>query len=209
LPGDAVDRVHALPAMRELPDGVMVLNTGDAEEMDDLFGGFGQAMCFGLLLVYAIQVLLYKDWIQPLARMAALPLSVGGAFVTLAVTGHEFSMPAVIGMLMLLAIADKNSILLVDQMLELMRRGQARRQAIVGACMTRARPIIMTSFAMLAGMAPVAFQLGLDTAFRAPMAIAVMGGLVSSTALSLVFVPVIFSYACDVERWLNIKRAAD
>jgi HAE1 family hydrophobic/amphiphilic exporter-1 len=112
-------------------------------------------------------------------------------------------MPALIGMLMLMGIADKNSILLVDYMLDLIKQGRSRREAIVEACMVRARPIIMTSLAMLAGMLPIALKLGLDTAFRAPMAIAVMGGLVSSTALSLIFVPVMFSYVRDFEDWVR------
>jgi len=203
--GDALDRVEALPTLKNLPADVKMQNSGDAEIMEELFGGFMQAIGAGLLMVYAIQVLLYKDWIQPFTRMAALPLSIGGAFVFLLVTGTEFSMPAMIGILMLMGIADKNSILLVDYMLELMKQGRTRREAIVEACMVRARPIVMTSLAMLAGMLPIALQFGLDTAFRAPMAIAVMGGLISSTALSLIFVPVMFSYVRDFEDWLKPK----
>jgi HAE1 family hydrophobic/amphiphilic exporter-1 len=140
--------------------------------------------------------------------MAALPLSIGGAFIMLLLTGTDLSMPALIGILMLMGIADKNSILLVDYMLELMARGKPRREAIIEASMVRARPIIMTSLAMLAGMMPIALGIGLDTAFRAPMAIAVIGGLISSTALSLIFVPVMFSYVRDFEEWLipKLKR---
>ena len=162
-------------------------------------------------MVYAIQVLLYKDWIQPITRMAALPLSIGGAFIMLLITGTDFSMPAMIGILMLMGIADKNSILLVDYMLELIERGIPRREAIIQACMVRSRPIVMTSLAMLAGMMPIALQLGLDPAFRAPMAIAVIGGLISSTALSLIFVPVLFSYVRSLEdRMLpRLKRLLD
>jgi HAE1 family hydrophobic/amphiphilic exporter-1 len=201
--GVALDKIYALPAMKEMPADVKVQNSGDAEMMEELFASFKLAIGFGLLMVYAIQVLLYKDWIQPLTRMAALPLSVGGTFIMLLITGTDFSMPVLIGILMLMGIADKNSILLVDYMLELTKQGRSRREAIVEACMVRARPIIMTSLAMLAGMLPIALQLGLDTAFRAPMAIAVMGGLISSTALSLIFVPVMFSYVRDFEDWLR------
>jgi len=201
--GVALEKIHALPAMKEMPADVTTQNAGDAEIMAELFAGFGQAIGAGLLMVYAIQVLLYKDWIQPFTRMAALPLSIGGAFILLLITGTDFSMPVMIGMLMLMGITDKNSILLVDYMLELMKQGRSRREAIVEACMVRVRPILMTSFAMLAGMLPIALQLGLDTAFRAPMAIAVMGGLISSTALSLIFVPVMFSYVLDFEDWLS------
>lgn len=203
--GVGLEKIHALPAMKEMPADVKTQNSGDAEKMAELFAGFVQAIGTGLLMVYTIQVLLYKDWIQPFTRMAALPLSIGGAFILLLITGTDFSMPAMIGILMLMGIVDKNSILLVDYMLELMKQGRSRREAIVGACMVRARPIIMTSLAMLAGMLPIALQLGLDTAFRAPMAIAVMGGLISSTALSLIFVPVMFSYVRDFEDWLRPK----
>jgi HAE1 family hydrophobic/amphiphilic exporter-1 len=203
--GDALEQVNNLPSMKNLPTGVKAQNMGDAEVQAELFAGFAQAIGAGLLLVYAIQVLLYKDWIQPFTRMAALPLSIGGAFILLLLTGTDLSMPALIGILMLMGIADKNSILLVDYMLELMAKGKPRREAILEACMVRARPIIMTSLAMLAGMMPIALGIGLDTAFRAPMAIAVIGGLISSTALSLIFVPVMFSYVRDFEEWLIPK----
>lgn len=203
--GAALERIHALPALTDRPAEVGILASGDAERMAELFSGFGQAMGTGLLMVYAIQVLLYKDWIQPLTRMAALPLSIGGAFVLLLITGTDLSMPALIGILMLMGIADKNSILLVDHMLELAKTGRPLREAIVEACEVRARPIVMTSVAMLSGMLPIVLHLGLDTAFRAPMAIAVMGGQVSSTALSLIFVPVMFSHVHGFQEWLRPK----
>ena len=203
--GTALERIEALPAMKALPRGVQVLNTGDAEFMQDLMMGFLRALGAGLLMVYGIQVLLYRDWLQPLARMMALPLSVGGAFLLLFVTGMELSMPALLGMLMLMGIADKNSILLVDAMLEQTRSGVPRQTAILAACRLRARPIVMTSMAMTAGMLPIAAGISLDSAFRGPMAIAVIGGLLSSTVLSLVFVPVLFSYVDDFEHWLAAK----
>ena len=201
--GTALDKIHALAAMKEMPADVTTQQSGDGEMMEELFAGFGLAIGTGLLMVYAIQVLLYKDWIQPFTRMAALPLSISGALVLLLITGTDFSMPVLIGMLMLMGIADKNSILLVDCMLELMQQGRSRRDAIVESSMMRVRPILMTSFAMCAGMLPIALQLGLDTAFRTPMAIVVIGGLISSTVLSLVFVPVMFSYVRDFEDWLR------
>jgi HAE1 family hydrophobic/amphiphilic exporter-1 len=203
--GKALEEIYALPSMKNLPPSVKVLNTGDAEVMAELFTSFLTAIGAGLMMVYSIQVLLYKDFIQPLTRMAALPLSVGGAFLALLLTGTDLNMPAVIGILMLMGIADKNSILLVDYMLEMIQQGVPRREAITRACEIRARPIIMTSLAMLAGMMPIALGLGLDTAFRAPMAIAVIGGLISSTALSLIFVPVLFDYVRDFEEWLTPK----
>ena len=203
--GTALDQIDALPSMKHLPATVRVLNTGDAEFMAELMMSFLKALGAGLLMVYAIQVLLYKDWLQPLARMMALPLSVGGAFLLLFVTGMELSMPAMLGMLMLMGIADKNSILLVDAMLEQIRDGVPRHTAISNACRARARPIVMTSVAMIAGMLPFALGISLDSAFRAPMAIAVIGGLLSSTALSLIFVPVLFSYVHDLELWIAGK----
>jgi len=203
--GAALEQIYALPSMKNLPSGVKVLNTGDAEVMAELFASFLTAIGAGLMMVYAIQVLLYKDFIQPFTRMAALPLSIGGAFLMLLLTGTDLNMPAVIGILMLMGIADKNSILLVDYMLEMIHAGVPRREAIMRACEVRARPILMTSLAMLAGMIPIALGLGLDTAFRAPMAIAVIGGLISSTALSLIFVPVLFDYVRDFEEWIIPK----
>lgn len=205
--GDATNAIMELPAMKAIPAGITEESTGDAAVLEELFTGFALAIVTGLMLVYAVQVLLYKDWLQPFSRMIALPLSVGGAFLLLLLTGTELNLPAIIGILMLMGIADKNSILLVDYMLELLRKGEERRQAIVHACMVRARPIVMTSLAMLAGMMPIALGIGQDTAFRAPMAVAVIGGLISSTALSLIFVPVLFSYVRDFEEWLGPKLA--
>lgn len=202
--GDAVEKIYNLPSMKTLPPEVIVKSTGDAEVMSELFTSFAIAIGLGLLLVYSIQVLLYRDWIQPFTRMVALPLSIGGTFILLYLTGTNLTMPTIIGILMLMGIADKNSILLVDYMLELIRRGVPRREAIIQASLVRARPIIMTSIAMLAGMMPMALGLGsAGVTFRGPMAISVIGGLISSTALSLIFVPVIFSYVRDFEDWLR------
>ncbi|MBP6985337.1 MAG: efflux RND transporter permease subunit [Alphaproteobacteria bacterium] len=203
--GDAMIEVYKSPTLKNLPPGIAVRNTGDASIMKELFASFAIAIIAGLLMVYSIQVLLYRDWLQPFSRMAALPLSIGGAFILLLITNTDLSMPAIIGVLMLMGIADKNSILLVDYMLELIQRGVPRREAIIKAAMVRARPIVMTSIAMMAGMMPIALKIGTDSEFRSPMAIAVIGGLVSSTALSLIFVPVIFSYVRQFEDWLTKK----
>jgi HAE1 family hydrophobic/amphiphilic exporter-1 len=200
--GTAMERINALPSLKNLSPSVRVLKTGDAEFVTELMVSFLKALGTGLFLVYAIQVLLYRDWLQPLARMLALPLSIGGAFLLLFMTGMELSLPALLGMLMLMGIADKNSILLVDAMLERIRDGVPRFDAIMQACRARARPIVMTSVAMTAGMVPLAFGVSLDSAFRAPMAIAVIGGLISSTVLSLILVPVLFSFVHDIELWL-------
>ncbi|MFA6094317.1 MAG: efflux RND transporter permease subunit [Candidatus Paceibacterota bacterium] len=205
--GTAVEKINKLPVLQNLPADIQRLDTGDVEMMQELFTGFLTAIGAGLMMVYAIQVLLYRDWLQPLTRMAALPLAIGGSFLALLLTGTAFNMPVAIGLLMLMGIADKNAILLVDYMIEKMRAGTPMREAIIEACLIRARPIIMTSSAMLAGMLPIAAGLGADSSFRAPMAIAVMGGLLSSTALSLIFVPILFSYVRDFESWLGIRYA--
>ncbi len=203
--GDAMAKIMDLPAVKNLPPGIKMQNTGDVEAMEELNAGFLFAISVGLLLVYAVQVLLYKDWLQPVTRMAALPLSIGGAFVLLLLTGTDLTLPAIIGILTLMGISDKNSILLVDYMLDKLHEGMPKNEAIIEGCMVRARPIIMTSLAMLAGMLPIAVGFTLDGSFRAPMAIAVIGGLVSSTMLSLIFVPVLFSYVRDFEDWLFPK----
>jgi HAE1 family hydrophobic/amphiphilic exporter-1 len=200
--GTALEQIHALPSLRSLPKTVQVLNTEDAEVMAELMASFLKALGAALLLVYCIQVLLYKDWLQPLTRMAALPLSIGGAFALLYLARSELGLPAMIGIIMLMGISDKNSILLVDCILARLREGVPRDEAILYACRVRARPIVMTSFAMTAGMVPTALGLGLAPAFRAPMALSVIGGLVSSTVLSLMFMPVLFSYVRDFEEWL-------
>lgn len=200
--GAGEEKLFGLNSVKNLPDGITLTRSGDAEVFNELLTNFFLAIGAGLMLVYVVQVLLYKDWLQPMTRMAALPLSIGGAFFLLLITDTPFSMPVMIGMLMLMGIADKNAILLVDYMLELIDRGEDKRTAILKACQVRARPIIMTSLAMLAGMIPIAMGIGLNTEFRAPMAVAVVGGLISSTLLSLIFVPVLFSLVRDFKVWL-------
>ena len=134
--------------------------------------------------------------------MAALPLSVGGALGLLLAAGEAMSLPATIGILMLMGIVTKNSILLVEYALVAVQAGASRREAMLDACSKRAQPIVMTTVAMGAGMLPIALKIGADADFRAPMAIAVIGGLITSTALSLFYVPVVFSYVDDLKRWI-------
>src|SRR5262249_36877956 len=172
--------------------------------MKELFGSFGLAMVTGILCVYMVLVLLFKDFLQPITILAALPLSVGGAFLALLLCRQYMSMPAMIGLLMLMGITTKNSILLVEYAIVAMRdRGMAQTEALLDACRKRARPIVMTTLAMIAGMSPVALGLDSDGSFRSPMAIAVIGGLITSTALSLVVVPVVFTYVYKVQAWLK------
>jgi multidrug efflux pump subunit AcrB len=142
-----------------------------------------------------VLVLLFKDWLQPITILSAVPLSVGGAFVALLIAGSELGLPSLIGLVMLLGIVTKNSILLVDfAIISLKQPHSSRNAAILDASGKRARPVLMTSVAMIAGMLPLALGFGGDASFRQPMAIAVIGGLITSTALSLLVVPVVFSY---------------
>ena len=201
--GDVEKAVQQLPAVKNLPPGVRVVAVGDAEVMGELFASFGLAMLTGVLCIYIVLVLLFRDFLHPLTILSALPLSLGGAFVALLIAGKSFSMPSLIGLIMLMGIATKNSILLVEYAIVARRdHGLSRFDALLDACHKRARPIIMTTIAMGAGMLPIAIGLGAaDPSFRSPMAIAVIGGLFTSTVLSLLVVPVVFEYVDDVEQW--------
>jgi HAE1 family hydrophobic/amphiphilic exporter-1 len=191
--GQASERVNALPSMENLPAGVRQAVSGELENLQETGSGFMFAIVTGILLMYVVLVLLFRSFFHPITILAALPVSFGGAFFLLLVTGKALSMPALIGIIMLTGIAAKNSILLVDYAIIAMQRGMARREAIIDAAHKRARPIIMTTMAMGLGMLPIAVAFGEGTEFRSPMAIAVIGGLITSTALSLVFVPAAFS----------------
>jgi len=188
--------------LKGLPPGVELAEQGDAQEMQALFASFGLAMGIGVLCIYMVLVLLFRDFLQPVTILAALPLSIGGAFVLLLLTGKSFSMPSLIGLLMLMGIVTKNSILLVEYAITARRQGLTRFDALVDSCHKRARPIVMTTLAMGAGMMPIAIGWGADPSFRSPMAIAVIGGLITSTLLSLLVVPAVFTYVDDLERLL-------
>lgn len=200
--GQALDEAMALPAMKDKPSSVKLLEMGDAEMMGDLFSGFGLAMIFGILCVFCVLVLLFKDFFQPITILSALPLSFGGSIIALLIAGAQMGLPALIGIIMLMGIVTKNSILLVEYtIIGMQERGLSRFEAIIDACHKRARPIIMTTIAMIAGMTPIALGMGGDS-FRQPMAIAVIGGLITSTFLSLLVVPVIFTYINMAELWV-------
>jgi multidrug efflux pump subunit AcrB len=203
--GTAMDQIYALPTLKHLPQGVHLVETGDTELMKELYTNFSIAMTTGILMVFAVLVLLFARVLQPITILSSLPLSIGGAVLALALTNHAVSLGVMIGFLMLMGIVAKNSILLVDFAIEEMRAGKDRLTAILEAGHKRARPIVMTTVAMVAGMMPVALGLGGDEAFRGPMAIAVIGGLITSTGLTLVIVPAAFTLIDDVERWLGPK----
>ncbi|TPE64480.1 efflux RND transporter permease subunit [Sandaracinobacter neustonicus] len=205
--GDGLKAINQLPTMKNLPAGVQQVKQGQAEVMEEMVTGFMVAIVSGVLLVFAVLVLLYKRILPPFVNMGSLLLAPLGAVIALILTGHAISMPVYIGLLMLLGIVAKNSILLVDFAIEEMRHGVDRETAILDAGHKRAQPIVMTTVAMTAGMLPVATGLHGDASFRAPMAIAVIGGLVLSTVLTLLIVPAAFTLADDVERkvgpWLR------
>jgi len=208
LAGRAIGEVQReamqLPSLRALPSGVRTVDSGEIQRTGELFQSFGTAMAVGVFCIWAVLVLLFHDFLQPATILSALPLALCGALVALWMTGQAFSMPVVIGVLMLMGIVTKNSILLVEYAIVSRRdRGLARFEALLDACHKRARPIVMTTIAMGAGMMPNALGLGAEPSFRQPMAIVVIGGLLTSTALSLLFVPVVFTYVDDLLQWLR------
>ncbi len=206
--GEVEKAAFELPSLAHLPPGITRTSVGDAEAMGELFTGFALAMGAGILCIYFVLVLLFHDFVQPVTILAALVMSVPGAFLALFVTHTAISMPSMIGLIMLMGIATKNSILLVDYVILARREhGLNRFDALLDACRKRARPIIMTTLAMGAGMTPIAIGLGVDPSFRAPMAIVVIGGLITSTFLSLLVVPVVFTFVDDgVQALQRLRR---
>ncbi|HSH98027.1 MAG: efflux RND transporter permease subunit [Methylophilaceae bacterium] len=191
--GDVTKEVNQLKSLQKLPAGVHRVASGDTERQAELFGGFLLAMVAGVFCVYGVMVLLFNDFLQPFTVLAALPLAVGGALGLLALLGYSLSLPSLIGLIMLMGIVTKNSILLVEYAITARRdHGLDRTAAIIDACHKRSRPILMTTIAMIAGMLPMALGLEGDSSFRAPMAMAVIGGLMTSTILSLLVIPVVF-----------------
>lgn len=205
--GEATKAVHDLPIMKNLPKGVTPSAIGDAEAMAEMFGGFVVAFATAVFLMFAVLVLLFKSFFKPIVILAALPLAVGGAFIGLLAFRLSLSIPSLIGFLMLMGLAAKNSILLVEYVIEREREGMPQREALIEACRERARPIIMTTVAMAAGMLPTAFALEKGAEFRQPMGVAVIGGLITSTLLSLVLVPVVYEFVDDFENWLKPRLA--
>ncbi|MBC7577718.1 MAG: efflux RND transporter permease subunit [Tardiphaga sp.] len=196
--GDAMKKIYDLPVMKSLPKNVNVNQSGDAESLNELSDGFATAISAGLMMVYAVLVLLFGTFLQPITILFSLPLSIGGAIMALLVTGKQLTTPVWIGILMLMGIVTKNAIMLVEFAVEAIRQGVPRETAIIDAGMKRARPIVMTTVAMAAGMMPAALAFGARGEFRSPMALAIIGGLIFSTALSLLFVPAMFMMMDDV-----------
>ncbi|TVQ52092.1 MAG: efflux RND transporter permease subunit [Spirulina sp. DLM2.Bin59] len=207
--GDGVNAVRALPAMNPLPPDVTEEPAGDAEIMRDIFTRFFSALGLAVLSIYGILVLLYNNFLYPVAILAALPLSIGGALLGLLVMQKEMGLFALIGIVLLMGLVTKNAILLVDFTLEAMRQGKPQYKAIIEAGVSRLRPILMTSVSTIAGMLPIALEWGADGEVRSPMAIAVIGGFSTSTLLTLVVIPVLFTYVDRVVQKLGSLLGRD
>ncbi len=198
--GDMLERIENSEAMQNLPDGVQFMRTGDARFINDVFGRFATAMIIGILAIYAVLVILFHKFVQPLTILSALPPSAAGAIVSLLIAGYGLAINSLIGLLMLMGIVTKNSILLVEYAIMAQRdHGLSRLDAVMDSCAKRARPIVMTSIAMSAGMLPVALGLAGDPSFRAPIGVAVLGGLIVSTVVSLFIVPVFYTLVDDMQ----------
>ena len=201
--GDAQKKIDALPAIKNMPQGVRKIIQGDAKWQAELITNFLIAVVSGLMLVFSTLVLLYRRFLSPLVNMSSLLLAPLGGLLGLLITGMEISMPVYIGLLMLLGIVAKNSILLVDFAIEEMDHGVSKMEALLDAGRKRAQPIVMTTVAMVAGMVPTALSLSGDGAWRAPMGVVVIGGLTLSTLLTLLIVPAGFSLADSIEKRLG------
>jgi hydrophobe/amphiphile efflux-1 (HAE1) family protein len=205
--GDAVQAVGKLPAFVNLPPGVTQQPSGSAKIMGEIFGRFGTALGLALMSIYAILVLLYNNFLYPLAIMAALPFCLGGALLALMIAQKPLGLYALIGIVLLMGVVTKNSILLVDYAIINLQEGKKQRHALLDAGISRFRPIIMTSLATIVGIIPLAIGLGAGAEVRQPMGIAIIGGFTTSTLLTLVVVPVIFSYIDNFQNWfLNIFK---
>ena len=201
--GDAMKQIDALPTMKKLPIGVGKLEVGQAKWQAEMIQNFIIAVVAGIFLVFAVLVLLYRRFVSPLVNMGSLLLAPLGGLLALKIAGDPISMPVYIGILMLLGIVAKNSILLIDFAIEEMEKGVDKMTAIIDAGHKRAQPIVMTTVAMVAGMVPTALALSGDAAWRAPMGVTVIGGLILSTILTLLIVPASFSLAIGVEKWMG------
>lgn len=201
--GDALNQVRNLPAMNPLPSDVNEVPVGDAKIMRDIFTRFGSALGLAVLAIYGILVLLYSNFLYPLVIMASMPLSVGGALLALMIAQKELALFALIGIVLLMGLVTKNAILLVDLALAATKEGKPLYPSIVEAGVSRLRPIVMTTLSTIVGMLPIALEMGADGEVRSPMAIAVIGGLTTSTLLTLVVVPVVFSYISNFYHWIS------
>jgi multidrug efflux pump subunit AcrB len=200
--GEAVNAVNKLPAFTNLPPGVTQQSSGSAKIMAEIFSRFGTALGLALMSIYAILVLLYNNFLYPIAIMMALPFCLGGALVALMVAQKPLGIYALIGIVLLMGVVTKNSILLVDYAIMNLQEGKKQREALLEAGLSRLRPIMMTSLATIAGIIPLALGIGAGSEVRQPMGVAILGGFTTSTLLTLVVVPVIFTYIDSFQTWI-------
>jgi len=200
--GQALTLIHNLPAYKTMPPGVADIPTGDVEIQRDIFSGFGTALGAAVVLIFAVLVILFEGYLHPFTIMVSLPLALGGALIGLVVFHESVGFYALIGIVMLMGLVTKNAILLVEYCLMAMKSGMERQQAIIESGEARMRPILMTTVAMISGMLPIALKFGAGAEARAPMAICVIGGLITSTLLTLLVVPVVFTYIDDFQLWV-------
>ncbi|CDN51627.1 efflux RND transporter permease subunit [Neorhizobium galegae] len=201
--GDVTAELEAMVAKQDLPAGYRIKFGGDSEDIEKATGGMFKALTMAVIFIYVVLASQFGSFTQPIAIMAALPLSLVGVLIGLMIAGSTINMFSMIGFIMLMGLVTKNGILLVDFANRERRQGLALSEALVNAGAVRFRPIIMTSLAMIAGMIPLAMAAGGGGAQRAPMAHAVIGGLVSSTLLTLIVVPVILSYIDSLAHWIG------
>ena len=211
--GQAMDKINALPQMKKLPAGVSTDNLGEAQVMADVFSEFVKALVSAVFFIYAVLVLLFGGFLHPMTIMVALPLSIGGAIVALLAWGKPLGLMSLIGIVMLMGIVTKNSILLVEYTIMAQKKGVPRDEAIIEAGLARLRPIIMTTIAMIAGMLPIAMSWGTGTETKSPMAVAVIGGLITSTLFTLVVVPSVYTIVDDIRgffaRFIHFRKPTD
>jgi multidrug efflux pump subunit AcrB len=204
--GQATDQIVSI-AKQHLTPGITLALGGDSAQASQVFGSFGLTLGLSVLCIVAVLLVLFRSWLDPLVIVAALPLSLLGAVLMILITGSDFGMISVIGIIFLLGLTNKNAILIVDYINQLRQAGKSRTEAILIAAPIRLRPILMTTAATLLGMLPLALKLGEGSELRAPMAITIMGGLITSTLLSLVVIPVVYSGLDDLRSAISPRRS--
>jgi HAE1 family hydrophobic/amphiphilic exporter-1 len=199
--GEVINDIKLQAAAMNMPAGYVISYTGESEDMVESFGYVGQSLILAVVLIYAILASQFRSFAQPFAIMLSLPLSLVGVAGMLYLVHDTLNMMSMIGLILLMGLVTKNAILLVDFTNVQRRAGVGRRDALIEAARVRLRPILMTTLAMIFGMLPLAFELGAGAEFRAPMARAVIGGLITSTLLTLLVVPVVYTYLDDFGAW--------
>jgi len=202
--GTAAQKIEQVASKIPMAPGYSVVMSGDTEEMVRSFGYMAEALLLAVIFVYLILAAQFESFVDPLAIMLSLPLSVVGMAGMLFLTGDTINIMSLIGLIMLMGLVTKNAILLIDFAKVLIARGLTRREALITAGRTRLRPIMMTTLAMIFGMLPLALGIGAGAESRAPMARAVVGGLITSTLLTLLVVPVVYTVLNDIV--VNIRR---